>query len=155
MLVLRPYTATAHSQHAPVEIDICPHQAERLALAETERERDCPSGAVAVLLRLGEYPLHVGHAVWFDLVVSFIDPWRPGNRGRVARDSLSPVRLSERCSNGPVCLVRRRRPAAVALHLRVQPLKVLRLELVQAVSPDAGALEQTGPVLAEDELCCG
>jgi hypothetical protein len=93
-----------------------------LALAETERKRDCPSRAVATLLRLGEYPLHVGDAVWFDFVVAFIDPWRPGNRGRVARDSPSSVRLSERCSNGLVRLRRRRRPAAVALHLRVQPL---------------------------------
>jgi hypothetical protein len=135
VLVARPVAAPPDRESAGVEVDVRPAEAQRLHLAEAERERDAPAGAVPPLPHRGQNVLHLLDRERLDLRLA--EPRRLRQLRRVCEQVTTPDRLSEGCPDRAVRLMGGPGRAAARHHLYVQPLQVLGLEPVQPVSGDA------------------
>ncbi len=136
--VLVPWTQTvlADADVSGVQVDVLPHQPERLALPQAEGEGDDPAGAVAEFRRLQQEALNLLDGVWLDLL--FVQARSLGDLSDVLGDVPAPDRLAQRNADGPVNVVGGSCGAAVLLHPLVELFEVLRLQPLQLVSTEAG-----------------
>ena len=110
---------TSHAQDTGAEVDVLPHQPERLALAQPERQRDRPAGAVQPSpRRLQDGPALV-RGQWLDL--GPLHPRRPCQGGRVGHQPLAPDGLVEAGAQDTVHAVDHVRGPAVVDQLPVEP----------------------------------
>jgi len=116
-------------------------QPQRLALAESQGERDNPTCPIALLERSGEEQLDLGDRVWFHFQI--VNSGGLGKLSRVPSHVPTANRLIECRPNRSVDLVhpsRTHRSAASRRqleHADIKLFKMLRLQGRQAVSADA------------------
>ena len=126
----------ADGEHAGVQVDVVPGQAQRLALAQPERQRDRPPGAVRLLVRDLDEPgrLLSGER----LHLAFDQPRRPGPDHRVAQHLVATDGLVQGGPQDAVQAVHRARRQPVAFHPGVERLDVLGLQPVQPMGSESG-----------------
>ena len=124
-----PLHGTSHAQDAGVEVDVLPHQAERLPLAQPEGQRDRPACSIQPSTRgLQDGPALV-RGQRFDL--GALHPRRPGQGGGVGHQALAPHGLVEAGAQDAMHAVHDMGRPAVVHQLAVEPLEGLGAQLGQ------------------------
>jgi hypothetical protein len=119
-----------------VQVDVFPVETERFPLAEPEGRGDDPPRAVAEFGGLDEEALNLLDRERLDVL--FFETRSLGDLGHVGGDVTASLGLTQGDSDRPVSVVGGAGGAPGLLHLPVEALKVLGLQLVELVGTQAG-----------------
>ena len=149
MGVLGAEPPAADADDACVKVEVRPLEPEHLALPEAEGQGDHPAGGVPPLPGGQQNALDLLHRVRLDLLL--FKARRLGDLGDVHGEVAPADRFAEGHPECAVGLVGSGGLAAAVLHLLVEALQVLRLQLDEAVGAQAGyEVDADGDLVAGD-----